>query len=852
MSDMKVQNRMAITNLSRKSLRSNRRRNLVAILAIVLTATLFTALFTVGGSLMKTMQTATMRQVGTSSHAGFKDLTQAQYEKIITDSKIKDYSYNIYIAQAENPALNKTSTEIRYTEDKDAAWSFCAPTTGRLPKSKYDLATSTTVLDALGVPHKLGQTVSLTFTADGKRYTQDFTLCGFWKGDPIAPAEEAYVSREYCDEVAPRPTQPSYVTGDTTGCGGIHLSLWFSSAWDIDGQMDALCQRLQLDEQIRSGVNWAYSTSDMDASSYALIAGLLALILASCYLIIYNVFSISVSRDIRFYGLLKTIGTTGKQLKRLVRRQALVLSVVGIPFGLALGFAVGRLLLPAILGSTVFATTQIEITVNPLIFLAAALFTLLTVRISCIRPCLMAARVSPIEALRWTEGEQTHRHGKKALKAALRKTHTVTPFRMALASLRRDRRKAVTVILSLTLSLVLLNGTYTMVRGFDMDKYLEDYTVSDFTLTDASLSGTSLSSPVLDSISDDTFAQIRSLPGIEQIGGVWLHAGMHRLSKQAYRATKDIIKAHPDTFDAPYTDGYMQQLNNQHRISDFLYGVDSCLWDKLELHDATLDKEKFASGDYVIVSAFDDTSKYPYYHTGDKVTLNFGNGHKKTYTVLAIGDMPYALTPKFSYLLDISFVLPADEYHKQAKQSGAMLAAFNVDDAHMDNAEQWIQNYTEKVENNLSYTSRATGVKSFQSACTTYGVVGGALTLILALIGILNFTNTMISSVDARRRELAVLQSVGMTGQQLRRMLSWEGLLYALITLALTVTVGSAVTYELVHLLSSEMWYFTWHFTVLPLALCAPVLLVLCLLVPTLCYRSLRRHTIVERLRETE
>ena len=852
MSDMKVQNRMAITNLSRKSLRSNRRRNLVAILAIILTATLFTALFTVGGSLMKTMQTATMRQVGTSSHAGFKDLTQAQYEKIITDSKIKDYSYNIYIAQAENPALNKTSTEIRYTEDKCAAWSFCAPTTGRLPKSKYDLATSTTVLDALGVPHKLGQTVSLTFTADGKRYTQDFTLCGFWKGDPIAPAEEAYVSRAYCDEVAPRPTQPSYVTGDTTGCGGIHLSLWFASAWDIDGQMQALCQRLHLDDQIRSGVNWAYSTSDMDASSYALIAGLLALILASCYLIIYNIFSISVSHDIRFYGLLKTIGTTGTQLKRLVRRQALALSVSGIPFGLALGFAVGRLLLPAILGSTVFASTHIEITVNPLIFLAAALFTLLTVRISCIRPCRMAARVSPIEALRWTEGKQTHHHGKKARKAAVRKTHTVTPFRMALASLRRDRRKAVTVILSLTLSLVLLNGTYTMVRGFDMDKYLEDYTVSDFTLTDASLSGTSLSSPVLDSISDDTFAQIRRLPGVEQVGGVWLHDGMHKLSAQAYQAAKDIIKAHPDTFDAPYTDGYKQQLNKQHRISDFLYGVDSCLWDKLELHGATLDKEKFASGDYVIVSAFDDTSKYLYYHTGDKVTLNFGNGHKKTYTVLAIGDMPYALTPKFSYLLDISFVLPADEYHKQAKPDGAMLTAFNVDDAHTDNAEQWIKNYTDNVESNLSYTSRATGVKSFQSACMTYAVVGGALTVILALIGILNFTNTIISSVDARRRELAVLQSIGMTGQQLRRMLSWEGLLYAIITLALTVTVGSAVTYELVHLLSSEMWYFTWHFSVLPLVLCAPVLLVLCLLVPTLCCRSLRRHTIVERLRETE
>ena len=128
----------------------------------------------------------------------------------------------------------------------------------------------------------------------------------------------------------------------------------------------------------------------------------------------------------------------------------------------------------------------------------------------------------------------------------------------------------------------------------------------------------------------------------------------------------------------------------------------------------------------------------------------------------------------------------------------------------------------------------------------------GTKEFLLALIGVLNFTGAIVTSLLTRRRELAMLQSVGMTGRQLRQMLVCEGLLYALLTLAVTVSLGSALCYGGILLFSQSMWFFTYHFTLLPVLLCAPPLLLVTALIPLFGYRSISRNSLVERLREVE
>ena len=187
-------------------------------------------------------------------------------------------------------------------------------------------------------------------------------------------------------------------------------------------------------------------------------------------------FQISVAGDIRFYGLLKTIGTTPRQLRRIIRLQALALSAAGIPIGLVIGWLIGGQLTPVIVARLDGIVPMTS--VSPWIFVVAAVFALFTVLLSCRRPGKMAAKVSPVEAVRYTEGG-----GKTRAKG--RRARRVSPFSMAWANLGRSRGKTVVTVLSLSLAVVLLTVTVNFAGGFDMDKYVSNFTASDFIVANA-------------------------------------------------------------------------------------------------------------------------------------------------------------------------------------------------------------------------------------------------------------------------------------------------------------------------------------------------------------------------------
>ena len=158
------------------------------------------------------------------------------------------------------------------------------------------------------------------------------------------------------------------------------------------------------------------------------------------------------------------------------------------------------------------------------------------------------------------------------------------------------------------------------------------------------------------------------------------------------------------------------------------------------------------------------------------------------------------------------------------------------------------RDYTENVDSSLPVTSRQTMARQYEEETRSAAVMGNAISLIIALVGVLNFVNSMVTAIVSRKREFAMIQSVGMTKRQLRKMLVSEGLFYAGITLLVSVTVSSAAICTVIRWMT-EGGYSTWHFTLLPLAFCAPLLLLFAVLVPWLCFRNLEKQSIVERLR---
>ena len=405
---MNVKNRKCIRKLSWRSLWASRKRNIIAIIAIALTALLFTSLFTIVMSINSSYEMYTFRQVGGYCHGTFKEVTEEQIENISAHSNVKAAGKRITIGYINSGIFAKTPAEVSFMDANCTKWSFAEPTTGHMPQSGKEIAMDANALKLLGIDPELGAEIELTYTVGALSQmpyekTDTFTLTGWWEYDDISPVHYINISEEYAKEIE------SEAVSKGLEPFRIDLNVMLASSMNIRGQME----QVDLDlgyawdetgegELVRIGVNWGYTSSQLgesiDASTLIAIVAFLTLVIFTGYLIIYNIFQISVTGDIRFYGLLKTIGVTPRQLKRIIRQQALFLCIVGIPAGLLLGYGVGATLTPVVMARTTFGAGVSTVSTSPLIFFASALFALITVLLSCSRPGKIASKVSPVEA----------------------------------------------------------------------------------------------------------------------------------------------------------------------------------------------------------------------------------------------------------------------------------------------------------------------------------------------------------------------------------------------------------------------------------------------------------------------
>ena len=479
---MRVKNRKCIRRLSFKSLWASRKRNIIAICAIALTTLMFTSLFTIMLSVNSSYETYNFRQAGGYSDGSFKDLSREQADKIAAHKGIKASGERIVCGFSSSDVFGKVAAEVSYMDKNCTKWSYATPTTGKEPQKENDIAMDTTALRLLGVEPKLGTNVTITYQAGngtdtGIPQTDSFTLVGYWEYDDLMPVHYINVSKAYVDKI----NEKCIAAGDEAL--DIDLNVMLPSKLNIREQMEKIDTDLGYDwntrdqeNSARIGVNWGLTassvSSDIDFSLVAAIIAFFLLIIFTGYLIIYNIFQISVTGDIRFYGLLKTIGTTPRQLRRIITQEALFLCIIGIPVGLLLGYGIGAVLTPIALETTSIIGTKAAISSSPLIFIGSAVFAIITVFLSCRKPGKMAAKVSPVEAAKYTEGMT----GKK------KKRHSrgAKVYQMAFANLGRNKKKTILVVVSLTLSVTLLNVLFSLVNGFDMDKYVDRSTCADF------------------------------------------------------------------------------------------------------------------------------------------------------------------------------------------------------------------------------------------------------------------------------------------------------------------------------------------------------------------------------------
>lgn len=266
-----------------------------------------------------------------------------------------------------------------------------------------------------------------------------FTLCGWWEGNQSSYASMAWVSEAFvldaCDN-APKPKAGQIL-------GQRMMGITFSDSKNIEQKTEQMLTDCNLTD-LEFMANLAYSAevqSSISRENLPMYGGMLLVFIAG-YFIIYNIFQISVASDIQFYGRLKTLGTTTRQIRKIIYGQGNRLCAIGIPAGLIVGYSLGVLLVPALLPTM---ETKLTISVNPVIFIGAALFSYVTVLISCMLPARLAGKISPIESLRYTDTDSTA-HSYRKNKQYKHTKNGASLSAMAWANLWRNRKRTVMVL----------------------------------------------------------------------------------------------------------------------------------------------------------------------------------------------------------------------------------------------------------------------------------------------------------------------------------------------------------------------------------------------------------------------
>jgi len=880
---MNVKNRKCIRKLSWRSLWASRKRNIIAITAIALTALLFTSLFTIVMSMNSSYENYTFRQVGGYCHGTFKEVTEEQIKNISAHSKVKAVGKRINIGYMDSGIFAKAPAEVSFMDDNCTEWSFAIPTVGQKPQEKNEITMDTYALKLLGVAPELGADIELTYTvgslsATPYEKTDTFTLVGWWEYDDISPVHYINVSEEYAKEIEAeaisKGLDPFRIDLNVMMASGINIrgqmeqvDLDLGYAWDETGE----------GELVRIGVNWGYTSSQlgesMDAATLLAIAAFLALVIFTGYLIIYNIFQISVTGDIRFYGLLKTIGVTPRQLRRMIRQQAMFLCIAGIPAGLLLGYGVGASLTPVVMARTTFGVGVSTVSTSPLIFLASALFALITVFLSCSRPGKIASKVSPVEATKYTEIVRS--------KKEHRTTRGAKVYQMAFANLGRNKRKTVLVVISLSLSVVLLNLLVTFTGGFDMEKYLAKQTCADFIVSSTDYFRYNRSESY---ISQEQIKQIKTNTSESLSGsGYQLMGANCWMTEEAWRAERsrygfsEMLEA-----ELAMTARRGELVSAEAQIE----GLDESLFEKLTLIEGDLAPMFQKDSNAIVMAVYTDDygnvstpDYYPsvgsmqtityvddaYYidsRTGEKcnettpqeyLEYYIAESRDVDYTICAYVTIPHSMSYRYG-TFGYRYILPVTKLAEDSRQEPVPLFyLFDTPDAASEEtAERFLAELTADDLSELMYESKATLRAEFEGFQNMFLLLGGLLCAIIGLVGVLNFFNAIMTGILSRKREFAVLQAVGMTNKQLKTMLVYEGLYYALSS-ALSAFVLSFVINPLVgNLLENLFWFFSARFTILPVLLAMPIFALLGWLIPCMMYDNAAKCSVVEQLRDAQ
>ena len=833
-------NKQVVAELARENLRSHRTRNSMVVLAIFLTTVLIAAVFTAGFSLIYTGQNASEQTPGPASDGYFIG-GRENFERIQAHEAVEwaDFVQKGSRLVLHNDIFSGVETRLYAPDDHFYRDNLVQLAEGAYPAGPEEILISDTLADKLGEAGQVGQpfTLQVMLGAPGEEVEEavPMTICGIYRNplEVIANVyDEIYVSPEFIAVYNPLADPEDQI---------IYVQLGDLNPLKMKTDVRASLARIaeDTDTPIYSpGKNSGLLTSTLAAMVPVFIFVLL--LMASGYFLIYNVFYISIVSDIQWFGLMKTIGATSRQLKMILKRQVRLLALVGIAAGGAAGYLVGLVIAPKVLAMTNWALYY-KAPSFVWVMLFAAMFAGLTVKISAGRPLKLASSISPIEAQRFTP----------------------------------KRRKNAFTILSLALSGVIFLAASNVAIGYQPEVFVDRFNQEDFQITQKGImwAQEEMYDPIPPQLAED----LEALDFVQRVDKIYMARTHHKPDQwNFYPVSMGEIKAQGPLWT------YFQKLRDldinepDHSIwgvpvinerGNLALSIGGLAPHRLtteavnfKVLEGDLDVERFAQGDGLIYNmrgaAYNQgaLSDEEALHVGDVLPITFYDEAADRYvtkelTVLAIIKSAHEYSS--SDVKEADIILPDTLFCEIYQTADKMIGTLEIKAEHELSGEEvetildvMRDTHNFQLMTDSRYNSRIEGHKNQ----ATYSMIGFFLAGILAVIGLSNVVNTVTANVLSRKLEYAAMQSVGMTKKQLAWLLMTDSAKYCGLALVVMLPIGGYLARMLAQ--NSLFTGFNALLFVQSALAVTVILLVVCVVLALVLVWVLNRRSIVERLRE--
>ena len=829
------ENMKIINKLTKEHVLKNKRRTLVTIIAITLVSILLFSLGLAYGTYQKKSLRTALEQ--TDYDVSFSKIP-FEKEHIFKESKnIEKYKYASMLYEFDsNIELQGDSTELAQIKVFSISNNFDLDIVkGNMPKEN-EMVISKYLADTLNL------NVGDTYSFDIDNTKKEYIISGIYKIGDYATS--------VLNDFTIFTSDPILSTSET------NVFVYFKNKSKAYEQIYEIADKLELKrihypEETHENTYPNYELLKLygnyqNATDYAMVYVSLIIILTilsiACTAIIYNSFAISLTERKKQFGILKSVGTTNSQIRKLVFKEAIIVSLIGIPLGFLLSYSMTSIVLNSInkLQSTLGNTW--EVAFYPSFMLISLVFIILTILYSALFPAIRASEITPIQAIKQNKDIKIKHKSKKH--PLISKLFGVAGI-IAYNNIKRNKKKYRISTFAITISFLLFVSVSVYINFFQKN-YANDSNLK--TGISFSVGGND------ETILKDITTELLDFEGVEDY------------------VSYEVKWSLPESNNSKYTKEYLDVVGTRFLSgTDSVYKLDDNTYEKLK-KDYNIKDNELIYINYFSNEIYDDNGRHIENIDGkvyqndfetkfcefesmlDEETQEYkviSTGCGDTYKVRII-DVPKYLKQFYLYGM---YVVPEEVFntivdtHRDDIELATVLTAKDYLKIHED-----ISNLIEKSSSNLRWFYSNYGKDNYSSYTTIQSVkiIIYSMIVLFSMIAVTSIINTISTNMSLRKSEFAVLKSIGLDNKQFDKMLVLESLFLSIKSLVFAIPLSLIAIKLITNLFSvgDYKYTFAYMFPTEYFIFAIIAVFIIILLTIILSTRKNKHDNIIESIRE--